>query len=106
MGTGKTVRRIFALAAVAIGVWVGPASAQSAYVGIQSPGVGATDPGRTGAAASDSGRLAVQAVASVQGTQGGGSGRLALTGIDVMSLVAIGGGAIAVGAVLKQRADA
>ena len=109
MGTMK--RRVCALAMFVLVVWVGPAGAQSVYTGVQPPNVGAAD---TGAVLGSSGGV-VGSAGAVLSTSGGrlqvaqsarSSGGLAFTGIDVLSLVALGGGAIAIGAFLKQRARA
>ena len=100
----KRLRRAAALAAVAAAVWVGPAGAQSVYSGVQPPVVGTVDTGVSPVSgqvlSSSSARL--QAVQATESTRGG----LAFTGTDVISLVVLGGGAIAVGALLKRRADA
>lgn len=98
---GSRVRRVCTLAAVAVGIWVGPADAQSVYTGVQPPVVGAVDTGAPGGSAGAV-RSSSAALQTVQSTSGG----LAFTGTDVVSLVAIGGGAIAIGALLKRRAQA
>ena len=92
----KRLRRICTLAAVVAGVWVGPAGAQSVYTGVRPPDAGSVD---TGSAA----RSSSAGLQAVQSTQGGG---LAFTGADITGLVAIGGGAIALGTILKRRAEA
>jgi hypothetical protein len=106
------MRRLGGLAAVTLALWVGPASAQSVYTGVQPPSAGAVDAGVSG-----SGGLAGGS-GSVPGASGQlrvgpsaqpaevNQGRLAITGTDVMSLVAVGSGAIVLGALLKRRADA
>ncbi len=93
----KRLRRICTLAAVVAGVWVGPAGAQSVYTGVRPPDAGSVDTGGSAARSSSAGLQAVQS------TQRGG---LAFTGADITGLVAIGGGAIALGTILKRRAEA
>ena len=88
---GRAARRVCVAAAVSCAVWAGPAGAQSVYTGVQPPGAGSADGGRVAAA-----RPAVQ-------TPRSGAG-LAVTGTDVMGLVAIGCGAIATGTLLRRRA--
>ena len=107
----KRVRRAAAMAAVAVAVWVGPADAQSVYTGVQPPVVGSVDVGSTqgGQVLSTQGGQVLSSsgvrLQAVQATQSNRSG-LAFTGTDVIGLVAIGGGAIAIGLLLKRRADA
>lgn len=103
---GKTVRRACSMAAITVAVWAGPADAQSAYTGVRAPAVGAVD-ASTGGRAGGGGVLSAASSQqqSLQAAQGNRSG-LAFTGTDVASLVAMGGGAIAVGAFLKRRAHA
>ncbi|MGH9264384.1 MAG: hypothetical protein ACRD1D_06795 [Acidimicrobiales bacterium] len=96
------MRRGAAVAAVLAGTWVGPAQAQTVYIGVQPPAVGTTDAAPVGEVLSSTGRrLQVQSL-QVQPVRGG----LAFTGADILGLVGLGGGAIVVGAILKRRADA
>ena len=98
----KQIRRVATVAALLAGTWAGPAHAQAVYTGVQPPAVGTTDAGPVGQVLSSAGsRLQVQST-QVQPVRGG----LAFTGADIMGLVALGGGAIVVGAFLKRRADA
>jgi len=111
---GIKMRRLCVSAAVMTAAWIGPASAQTLYTGVQPPAAGAVDagasggvlgtsggvPGSSGGVLGSSGRL--QVAQTPQASQG----RLAVTGTDVMSLVTVGCGAIALGLFLKRRAHA
>jgi len=102
------------LAALVTAVWVGPASAQSVYTGVQPPAAGAVDAGRSGGVLGTSGGspspsggvLASSGTQQVAPVAQPSQARLAVTGTDVMSLVAVGCGAIALGFFLKRRARA
>jgi len=104
---GIKMRRLCVSAAVMTAAWIGPASAQTLYTGVQPPAAGAVDAGASGGVLGSSGGVLGSAgTLQVAQTPQASQGRLAVTGTDVMSLVTVGCGAIALGLFLKRRAHA
>ena len=100
----RAVRRVLASIAIVGGVMLaGPASAQtSSYVNVTPPQVGAADAGRIAVQAAVPPQVRAPSAPAQVISRPAPARALAITGSDIIGLVALGGGSIVIGGLLVR----